>query len=156
MSDRSLIDGARGLVRAVFDVSEGLNRSLLEAIYRLAFLIGALPWVVFTVLAFQRSNVVWGLVWAFILGPAVYVVLVTGMRIGIGFAVVSTRLMQELSEMPAAVDRLTAAVDNLHEDLGRLQSTVDRAQFWRAPGRRLRSSRYRDDDPVPTGDASGD
>jgi hypothetical protein len=179
-----MVDEARGLVRNVFDVGEGLSWNLLSAIYRLVFLIAALPWVVFTVLAFERSTVVWGLVWGLVLGPALYVVLVTGMRIALGFAVVLLRLGTELTELPAAVDRLTAEVGNLRGDIGRLpdavedlnrhirelpevvttlnehidslQGSLDRAQFWRAPARRLRSSRYRDDDPVPQEGASAD
>ena len=162
----SAVQEAQTVVRGLFDVSEGLNRSLLAAIYRLVFLLAALPWVIFTVLAFQRSNVVWGLVWGLVLGPALYVVIVLASRFALGFTVMLIRLIQELTELPNAVDRLTSEVGNLRGDIGRLpdvvedltgqvqalpdvvghlnehidslQYSLDKAQFWRAGRRRPR------------------
>ncbi|HSV40486.1 MAG TPA: hypothetical protein VLI04_17115 [Nocardioidaceae bacterium] len=173
----SPMQGAQSLVRGLFDIEEGLSRSLLTAIYRLVFLLAALPWIIFTVLAFQRSNVVWGLVWAVVLGPAVYVALVIASRFALGFTVMLIRLIQELTELPNAVDRLTSEVANLRGDIGRLpdvveeltgqvqalpgvvghlnehidslQYSLDKAQFWRTSRRRPRSRTDEPLEPVP-------
>ena len=177
------VQEAQTFIRGIFDVDTGLSRGLLNAIYKLVFLIAALPWAIFTVLAFQRSDQVWGFVWGLVLGPALYVVLVTGMRIALGFVVMAIRLMQELTELPAAVDRLTNEVGNLRGDIGRLpdvveelteniqvlpevvsvltehidslQYSLDKAQFWRA-GRRGRRGRIIDESAVvpPTSEES--
>jgi hypothetical protein len=167
------MQGAQSLVRGLFDIQEGLSRSLLTAIYRLVFLLAALPWAIFTVLAFQRSSVVWGLVWGLVLGPALYVVLVLASRFALGLTVMVIRLIQELTELPNAVDRLTNEVANLRGDIGRLpdvveeltgqvqalpgvvghlnehidslQYSLDKAQFWRSSRRRPRP---RGEEPV--------
>lgn len=168
-----------GVLRILLEVRSGLDGAMLEVVYRLVFVIAAIPWVLCTVLAFHRSDAVWGLVWAVVLGPAAYVVLVSGLRLALGFFVVLIKLMERLTELPAAMDRLTDQVGSLRGDIGRLpdavgeltghiealpvtvttlnehidslQSSLDRAQFWRS-SRRLRRSR--DDDParVSTGE----
>lgn len=147
----SPVQEAQTFVRGLLDVRSGLSGGMLEIIYRLVFLIAFVPWAAFTVLAFQEWSVFWGLVVGLVLGPALYVVLVVGMRIGLGFAVMLMKLMEQLSLMPAAVDRLSDRVDDLRLDLGKsvddlntridsFQDSLESAQFWRS-SRRRRSSR---------------
>lgn len=147
----------------------GLTRGMLATIYRLGVLFALIPPAYLTVLAFQNQSVLWGVAWALVMGPALFVVLVTALRLVLGFALVFLSLMEQLMLLPAAVVQLSQEVESLRSDVGALptamgdltghlqglqpvvgaltahvdslQDSLDSVQFWRAPGLRRRMRR---------------
>lgn len=138
-------------------------------IYLLCLVLAAIPTGLLTFVAFHRLSAVSGVVTVSVVGPTLYLILVLTLSMARRFALILLTLIGEISQLPAAVERLTNQVRLLHSDLaalpgavnqignnlqaispavakltdhvGSLQTTLETAQFWKAPGLRRKLRR---------------
>ena len=122
----TLLTDARAFVASLLDagMDVGLTRSMIATIYRVGWLVAAVPPVVGGVMLARQADG-WSDVAWIVVAVALYLVLVTALRLALGIGLLAIRLMEQLMMLPAAVDSLTSQVEQLRGDVSGLGGHVE-------------------------------
>ncbi len=123
---RSVAELGRLFARQLFDLQmrELLTTRMLPIIYGLAIGFAALLTVYWIVWGFGQS---WGMgiAWLLVIGPALFVAVVTAIRVFLEFVMTVFRIALFLESLGGQIESIAGQTEEIAEDLPRIQ-------FWRS------------------------
>lgn len=114
-----LIEGLRD-----FDFRQMLTPRVIPVLYVLAMGFSAMLSIYLVMQGFRDSWLM-GLLWLFLLGPALFIALVVAARIALEFLVSVFHIALHVEEVTAAAGRIEGQTEDIRSDLPRIQ-------FWRS------------------------
>lgn len=117
-------DGSTLLVN-LFDIQlrTVVTTRMLPAIYLLALILAGLMALYSVVWAFDKGWIT-GVFWLLIGGPALFIALITSVRVLLEFVLTVFRIAVMMESLGGQVDSMAGQIDELSEDLPRIQ-------FWK-------------------------
>lgn len=124
---KTVLSDAREFARGFSDphMDSALTEGMVASIYRIGWLAALLPPAAVVIVAFAYLPVLWGVAILGIGAPALYLLLLVMLRVGLGFALLAIRFMERLMRLPDSVEQLTAGVQGLRGDVQGLTGQVD-------------------------------
>lgn len=116
---------SEGLLRNLFDVqfTTVVTTRMVPAIYSMALILSALATLYGIVWAFDSSWLL-GAVWLLLIGPAIFLGLITTVRVLLEFVLTVFRIAVALESVGGQVDSIAGQTDEIAEDLPRIR-------FWK-------------------------
>jgi hypothetical protein len=109
---------------------------MLPTIYVLGIIVSALAAISLTISGFQTSFLN-GLVWLCLLGPAVFLTLVTTWRIILELCYAFFQLLLMVQDVTGVVDRISGQADQIGDAVEQVQSDLPRITFWRSSKKKI-------------------
>ena len=104
---------------------------MLPTIYVLGIIVSALASISLIVSGFQTS-LSQGFVWLCLLGPALFLTLVTTWRIILELCYAFFQLLLMVQDVTGVVDRISGQTDQIGDVVEQVQSDLPRITFWRS------------------------
>lgn len=104
---------------------------MLPTIYVLGIILSGLAAMTLTVKGFGES-ITNGLFWVFILGPAVFLTLVTTWRVILELCFGFFQLIVMLQNMTGVVDKISGQTDQIGDVVEQVSTDLPRITFWRS------------------------
>ncbi len=116
---------SEGLLRNLFDVqfTTVVTTRMVPAIYSMALILSALATLYGIVWAFDSSWLL-GAVWLLLIGPAIFLGLITTVRVLLEFVLTVFRIAVALESVGGQVDSIAGQTEEIAEDLPRIR-------FWK-------------------------
>ncbi len=123
---QGIATNARTLLSGLFDFQFRtiITTQMMPIIYGMAVLLSALAAVYYTVWAFGES---WwmGLIWLILVGPALFIALITSVRVVLEFVLT-------VFNISCYVDAMAGQVEGIAEQTEDISGSLPRIKFWRS------------------------
>lgn len=124
-SPNNLASNGKELMKELFDVqfSSIVTTRMLPVIYGLALVLAGVQAVYSVIWAFEQ-NMWMGFLWLVVIAPAVFLAVVTAVRVVLELVLAIFRLLVMMESLSGKMDTMAGQIDVIQDDLPRIQ-------FWK-------------------------